>query len=76
MPPFSSVQGFTIRVEFARQTVRIMVNATWGCICLNEAYVFLKSYMYIESQISIIMSKQVYINFLVLFKYQSFQILN
>lgn len=45
MPPFSSVQGFTLRVEFAKQRVRNMVNATWGCICLHEAYVFLKSYM-------------------------------
>lgn len=73
VPPFSSVQGFTIRVEFARQMIRNTVNATWGCICLHETHVFLKSYMYIESQISIIMSKQDYINFLILFKYQSFR---
>lgn len=29
VPPFSSVRGFTLRVEFARQRVRNMVNATW-----------------------------------------------
>lgn len=43
--PFGFVQGWHCQSQICKAKARDTVNATWGCIWLHEAYVFLKSYM-------------------------------